>query len=351
MCHKKGCAGQSSGEKLKERKTLVIAEAGVNHNGSLDMAQELIEAAADVGANIVKFQTFTADAIVSKEAEKAEYQKETTSTKESQYEMIKKLELDKEAHLELMAYCKQKGIEFLSSPFDHKSIDLLDELGLKRFKIPSGEITNLPYLRHIGRMGKPIIMSTGMSTLDEVRDALNILLKAGAKKDEITILHCNTEYPTPMKDVNLNAMLTIKDELGVNIGYSDHTLGIEVPIAAVAMCATVIEKHFTLDRSLPGPDHTASLEPDELKAMVTAIRNIERAMGDGVKQPSPSETKNINIVRKSIVAAKNIEKGEIFTEENLAVKRPGTSISPMRWDEIIGRFAERDYKVDEFIEQ
>ena len=350
MCHKKGCAGQSSGEKLKERKTLVIAEAGVNHNGSLDMAQELIEAAADVGANIVKFQTFTADAIVSKEAEKAEYQKETTSTKESQYEMIKKLELDKEAHLELMAYCKQKGIEFLSSPFDHKSIDMLDELGLKRFKIPSGEITNLPYLRHIGRYGKPIILSTGMATLKEVEDALNVLEESGAPKIQITVLHCNTEYPTPMEDVNLKAMITIRNELGVNIGYSDHTLGIEVPIAAVAMGATIIEKHFTLDRILPGPDHTASLEPNELKAMVTAIRNIEKAIGDGEKKPSLSEAKNVSVARKSIVAMIPIKKGELFTEENLTVKRPGTGISPMEWDNVIGKVANHNYYIDGIIE-
>lgn len=328
---------------MNEQKTLIIAEAGVNHNGSMDMAHELIDVAVDAGANIVKFQTFTADAIVSKGAEKAEYQKETTSTSESQYEMIKKLELDKEAHLELIAYCEKKGIEFLSSSFDHKSIDLLDKLELKRFKIPSGEITNLPYLQHIGRMGKTIIMSTGMATLEEVRAALNILMEAGTERNKITVLHCNTEYPTPMEDVNLKAMLTIRDKLGVKVGYSDHTLGIEIPIAAVTLGATIIEKHFTLDRNLPGPDHHASLKPGELKAMVKAIRNIEKAMGDGVKQLTPSEMRNIPIVRKSIVAKKTIKKGEIFTEENLSVKRPGNGISPMEWYEVLGMSADKDY--------
>ena len=249
----------------------------------------------------------------------------------------------------LFRSCKQKDIQFLSTAFDHDSIDLLDQLNIPFFKIPSGEITNLPYLRHIGRMGKPIIMSTGMSTLDEVHNALNILIESGAEKEQITILHCNTEYPTPMEDVNLKAMLTIKDELGVNIGYSDHTLGIEVPIAAVAMGATVIEKHFTLDRNMPGPDHAVSLEPEELKAMVTAIRNIEKAMGGGEKKPSSSETKNISVARKSIVAKMSIKKGELFTEENLTVKRPGTGISPMRWDTVIGKVASSDYGMDDLI--
>ena len=334
---------------MKRSPTTIIAEAGVNHNGSLDMAHQLIDAAGEAGVKIVKFQTFTADTIVSKGAEKAAYQKETTSTNESQYDMIKKLELDKEAHLELIAYCEKKGIEFLSSPFDHKSIDLLDELGLKRFKIPSGEITNLPYLRHIGRMGKLLIMSTGMATMEEVRVALNVLLEAGAEKDQIIVLHCNTEYPTPMEDVNLKAMLTIRDELGVKVGYSDHTLGIEIPIAAVSMGAEVIEKHFTLDRTLPGPDHAASLEPNELKAMVSAIRNIEKAIGDGVKRPSASEIKNIQIVRKSIVAKIPIKKGERFTEENLTVKRSGMGIIPMRWDEILGLIADKHYSIDDEI--
>jgi N,N'-diacetyllegionaminate synthase len=263
--------------------------------------------------------------------------------------MIKKLELDRSAHEELIAYCNQKKIQFLSTAFDHDSIDLLAELGIPVYKIPSGEITNLPYLRHVGRMGKPVIMSTGMANIDEVQAAMEVLLEAGVKKDDLTILHCNSEYPTPILDVNLRAMLTVRDELGVKVGYSDHTLGIEVPIAAVALGATIIEKHFTLNRSLPGPDHAASLEPDELKAMVKSIRNIEKAMGNGVKTPSPSETKNISIARKSIVAKRAIKKGEVFSEQNLTVKRPGTGISPMEWDNVLGNVADGDYQVDDLI--
>jgi len=331
------------------RKVLIIAEAGVNHNGTLELARKLVDVASDCAADIVKFQTFTADSIVSRSAEKAQYQKETTSTSESLHGMIKKLELDKETHLELNTYCKEKRIEFLSSPFDNRSIDLLDELGLERLKIPSGEINNLPYLRHIGSFGKPIILSTGMSNLSEIEAALDILEKAGTSRDEITVLHCNTEYPTPMEDVNLNAMLTIRRKLGVKVGYSDHTLGIEIPIAAVALGATVIEKHFTLDRNLPGPDHRASLEPGELKDMIKSIRNIERAMGDGVKKPSPSETKNIPIARKSIVVKMSIKKGEIFSDENLTVKRSGAGTSPMEWDNLIGRYSEKDYHPDDLI--
>lgn len=334
---------------MKIPHTLIIAEAGVNHNGSMEYAKRLIDIASEADADYVKFQTFKAETLVTKIADKAEYQKEITDTDESQFEMIKKLELDRKAHEELVEYCKIKDIRFLSTAFDHNSIELLAELNIPLFKIPSGEITNLPYLRHIGRMGKPIIMSTGMSTLDEVHNALNILIESGAEKEQITILHCNTEYPTPMKDVNLKAMLTIKDELGVNIGYSDHTLGIEVPIAAVAMGATVIEKHFTLDRTLPGPDHAASLEPNELKDMVNAIRNIEKAMGNGIKKPSPSEIKNMPITRKSIVAKKIIIKGEKFTEENLIVKRPGTGISPMDWENVVGSLANRSYEMDDLI--
>jgi N,N'-diacetyllegionaminate synthase len=334
---------------LKIPHTIIIAEAGVNHNGSIESAKKLIDVAKETGADYVKFQTFKAERLVTQSADKAKYQKNITDKNESQFDMIKKLELDRAAHEELIEYCKSKDIRFLSTAFDHDSIDMLTELDIPLFKIPSGEITNLPYLRHIGRMGKPIIMSTGMSTLEEVCSALNILMEAGAKKDKITILHCNTEYPTPMEDVNLKAMLTIGDELGINIGYSDHTLGIEVPIAAVALGATVIEKHFTLDRNLPGPDHAASLEPDELKAMVTTIRNIEKAMGDGVKKPSPSETKNKPIARKSIVAKKIIKKGEFFSEDNLAVKRPGIGISPMEWDNVMGKPASRDYEMDELI--
>ena len=331
--------------------TLIIAEAGVNHNGSIETAEQLIETAAEAGADLVKFQTFSADRLVTGSASKADYQLETTSTSESQHEMIRKLELSREMHEELIAHCKKCGVGFFSTGFDPQSVDLLAELGLDRFKIPSGEITNLPYLRHIGQYGKPVILSTGMARLGEIEAALEVLEDSGTPRERVTVLHCNTEYPTPMADVNLKAMLAIRDALGVQVGYSDHTLGIEVPIAAVAMGATVIEKHFTLDRNLPGPDHRASLEPDELKAMVQAIRNIELALsGDGLKRPSPSESKNLEIVRKSLVALVSIKAGEPFTEANLGVKRPGSGISPMRWDEFIGRPANRDYQVDELIE-
>ncbi len=335
---------------MKTQHTIIIAEAGVNHNGSMVSAKKLVDVAADAGADYVKFQTFKADTLVTQSAEKAEYQKIITDKSESQFEMIKKLELDKSAHDELIKHCEEKGIRFLSAAFDHDSIELLADLNIPLYKIPSGEITNLPYLRHIGRMGKPIILSTGMSTLEEVQKALNVLLESGVEKEKITILHCNTEYPTPMEDVNLKAMLTIREELGVNIGYSDHTLGIEVPIAAVAMGATVIEKHFTLDRTLTGPDHAASLEPHELKSMVTAIRNIKKAMGDGIKKPSPSETRNIPIARKSIVAKKPIKKGERYSEENITVKRPGTGISPIEWDNIINQKSIKDFIIDDLIE-
>ena len=334
---------------MKIKPTLIIAEAGVNHNGSIDRAKKMIDVAAEAGADFVKFQTFRANSLVTKQADKAEYQKGLPGTNETQFEMIKKLELDKKAHEKLIVCCKQKGIKFLSTAFDHGSIELLAKLDITLFKIPSGEITNLPYLRHIGGMGKPIILSTGMSTLDEVHGALNILLEAGAKKDNITILHCNTEYPTPMEDVNLKAMLTIRNELGVNVGYSDHTRGIEVPIAAVTMDATVIEKHFTLDRTLPGPDHAASLEPDELKLMVIAIRNIENAMGDGIKKPTLSEIKNLPIARKFIVAKKSIKKGKKFSEKNLTVKRSGIGISPMEWDNVILQKAKKNFDKDELI--
>jgi len=330
-------------------KTFIIAEAGVNHNGSIKLAKKLIDVAVEAGADAVKFQTFKADKVVSKYAPKAEYQKKTTCKNESQYEMIKKLELDEKAHKELISYCKQKGIMFLSTPFDHDSIELLNELGLEIFKIPSGEITNLPYLRHIGSLKKRVILSTGMSDLGEIEDALDVLINAGTLKENITVLHANTMYPTPMEDVNLKAMQTIAYAFKVDVGYSDHTLGIEVPIAAVAMGAKVIEKHFTLNRDMEGPDHKASLEPDELKAMVKAIRNIELALGDGIKKPTVSEIPNIKIARKSIVAKRVIKKGEILTEENLTTKRPGNGISPMRWDEIIGTVASRDYEMDDLI--
>ena len=334
---------------MSKPNTTIIAEAGVNHNGSVDTAKKLIEAASEAGSDLIKFQTFKTESIITKKAEKAYYQKDFTEKSESQFEMLKKLELDRTAHEELIQYCKIKNIQFLSTAFDHDSIDLLAELNIPFYKIPSGEITNLPYLRHIGRMGKPIIMSTGMATLDEVRFALKVLLGSGAEKEKITILHCNTEYPTPMEDVNLNAMLTIQDELEIAVGYSDHTLGIEIPVAAVALGACVIEKHFTLDRTLPGPDHCASLEPEELKLMVAAIRNIEKAMGDWVKKPSPSEMKNMSIARRSIVAKKPISKGELFTEKNLTVKRPGTGVSPMEWDTYIGRSADKEYQMDDLI--
>ena len=330
--------------------TLIIAEAGVNHNGDLHLAERLIVAAADAGADAVKFQTFVADRLVTVTATKADYQKQTTAASESQHAMIRRLELTRPMHERLLAYSQERGISFLSTPFDLPSIDLLAELGLPRFKIPSGEITHLPYLRHIGSFGKRIILSTGMATLGEIETALEVLETAGTGRDQITVLHCNTEYPTPMADVNLRAMLTIRDAFGVAVGYSDHTPGIEIPIAAVALGATVIEKHLTLDRTLPGPDHKASLEPGEFAAMVRAIRNIECALGDGRKRPSPSEAKNKPIARKSLVAAVAIRAGQVFTPENVAVKRPGTGISPMRWDEVMGRVATRDFGVDELVE-
>ena len=335
---------------MRIQRTIIIAEAGVNHNGSMELAKKLIDAAIVAEVDFVKFQTFKAETLVTQTADKAKYQKELTGEFESQFEMIKKLELHQEDHKDLLKYCKSKDIQFLSTAFDNDSIDLLAKLDIPLFKIPSSEITNLPYLRHIGRMGKPIIMSTGMSTLEEVSNALNILLEAGLEKEKITILHCNTEYPTPLEDVNLNAMLTIRNELNVNVGYSDHTLGIEIPIAAVAMGATIIEKHFTIDRTLQGPDHAASLEPDELKEMVKSIRNIEKSMGDGVKKPSRSETKNISIARKSIVAKKSIKKGEFFSENNLTIKRPGTGISPMEWDDVIAQKSNKSFSIDELIE-
>ena len=331
-------------------KTFIIAEAGVNHNGSPELAKKMIDVAVDVGADAIKFQTFKAEQVISRNAKKAAYQIQTTDAAESQLDMIRRLELDSSTHKRLFQYCKVKKIQFLSSPFDLESIGLLTSLGLTILKIPSGEITNLPYLRKIGALKKEIILSTGMADLGEIEDALNVLMEAGTARADITILHCNTEYPTPFQDVNLRAMLTIKAAFpGIQVGYSDHTPGIEAPIAAVAMGSTVIEKHFTLDKNMKGPDHRTSLEPDELKAMVHAIRNIEKALGNGIKNPSPSELKNELIARKSIVAARNIRKGELFTEENLTVKRPGTGISPMRWDEVIGKKASRNFNADELI--
>jgi len=327
----------------------IIAEAGVNHNGSIELAFKLVDAAIEAGVDAVKFQTFKSENLVSKNTQKAEYQKKATNSSESQFEMLKKLELSFDSYRKLNEYCKDKNIIFLSTPFDHSSINLLYELNLKIFKIPSGEITNLPYLRHIGSLAKQVVLSTGMSTLKEVGDALAILIDSGTKKENITVLHTNTMYPTPMEDVNLKAMQTIQKEFDVSVGYSDHTLGIEVDIAAVAMGASMIEKHFTLDKAMKGPDHIASLEPKELKAMVTAIRNIEKAIGKNIKTVSPSERENKNIVRKSITARYSIKKGERLTEDNLIIKRPGTGISPMNWDKIIGTAAMKDYQADELI--
>lgn len=330
--------------------TLIIAEAGVNHNGSIELAKQLIDAAADAGVDYVKFQTFKTENLVSKSAKMADYQKRNMSVGEnSQYSMLKKLELSPQQHYELVSYCNEKGINFFSTAFDLDSVDFLASLHLGLWKIPSGEITNYPYLRKIASYKEPVILSTGMSTFDEIADAISVLIKFGVSKEQITILHCNTEYPTPMNDVNLKAMHTIGEKFSVNVGYSDHTQGIEVPIAAVALGATVVEKHFTLDCTMDGPDHKASLEPQELKAMVTAIRNIEQALGNEEKKVSTSEGRNKSVARKSIVAAKDIEKGELLTEENLTVKRPGGGISPMKWEYIIGTRAIRTFEADEQI--
>jgi N,N'-diacetyllegionaminate synthase len=332
-------------------RTIIIAEAGVNHNGSMETAKKLIEVAAAAGADYVKFQTFKAGNLVTMNAPQAEYQKKNAGDGDFQYGMLKKLELSPEMHLELMDCCKNQGIKFLSTGFDLESIDFLDRLDVDFFKVPSGEITNKPYLIHVAKKGRPVIISTGMASLPEVKDALDLLADYGVKKEDITVLHCTTAYPTPMEEVNLRAMLSMQRELGVKTGYSDHTLGIEVPIAAVALGARIIEKHFTLDRNMPGPDHKASLEPDELKAMVAAIRNVEKATsGSGAKEPGPSELKNIMVARKSIVAACSIGKGEIFSLHNLATKRPGSGISPMLWDEVIGKKAKRSFQADEPIE-
>jgi N,N'-diacetyllegionaminate synthase len=332
------------------KKILIIAEAGVNHNGDINLAKQLVDVAAAAGADSVKFQTFSADRQVTQNARKAEYQIQATSSSESQYEMLSKLELSESMHRELIEHCKNRNIEFLSTAFDIESVNLLISLGQKIFKIPSGEITNLPYLRHIGQFGKKVILSTGMSTLGDVELAIDALEHAGTHRSNITALHCTTEYPTPMYEVNLQAMESIRSAFDIDVGYSDHTQGIEASIAAAALGASVIEKHFTIDSNLPGPDHKASLEPDQLKAMVDAIRNVEIALGDGIKRPTPSEVKNKSIVRKSIVAMRAIKAGEIFTVENLTAKRPGYGISPMRWDDVLGQSARRDFLVDELIE-
>ncbi len=329
---------------------IIIAEAGVNHNGDFEKAKQLVDVAVDAGVDYVKFQTFKAENLTTKSAKRAEYQDNNTGNTDSQFEMLKKIELSQEQHYQLMEYCESKGIKFFSTGFDLESLEFLHNVGLKLAKIPSGEITNLPYLEKIAELFDTVILSTGMADMTEIEDAVNVLLNKGIKKENLTVLHCNTEYPTPMEDVNLKAMLYIHDELGVKIGYSDHTLGIEVPIAAVALGATVIEKHFTLDRNLEGPDHKASLEPDELKAMVTGIRNIEKALaGSGKKEPSKSEIKNKSIARKSIVAKCAIKKGEVFTVDNLIIKRPATGISPMRWYDVLGKTANKNYVEDEIL--
>ena len=327
-------------------KTIIIAEAGVNHNGDIKIAKRLIDVASDAGVDYVKFQTFKAEKIVSPIAKKCEYQSKNIGDNDDfQYSMLKKLELSDQDHMELISYCKKKDIKFLSTAFDTDGVKYLDELGLDLFKIPSGEITNFPYLRAIAQVGKPVILSTGMSTINEISDAFDVFKKYGLDSKDITILHCNTEYPTPMNDVNLKAMLTIEDKFKVNVGYSDHTLGIEVPIAAVAMGASVIEKHFTLDSTLPGPDHAASLEPNELKLMVKSIRNIESAISDnGIKKPSKSEMKNISIVRKSIHVLKSMKAGDIISEDDIFALRPGGGISPMKWNEVIGKRLVKDIK-------
>lgn len=331
-------------------RTLIIAEAGVNHNGDMALAKQLIDVAAEAGADLVKFQTFKADRLATRTAKKADYQNESTDIKESQYEMLERLELTLDMHKELIAHCAMRNIRFFSTGFDVESLDMLASLGLDSFKVPSGEITNLPYLRHVGLLSKSVILSTGMANMGEIEAAIEVLEQAGVVRTNITVLHCTTEYPTPMREVNLRAMQSIQKAFGVAVGYSDHTVGIEVAIAAVAMGASVIEKHFTIDRNLAGPDHKASLEPNELKSMVTSIRNIEFALGDGVKRITPSEAKNKPIARKSLVAKCAISRGDVFTAENLAVKRPGSGVSPMRWDEVIGRIASSDYSADDLIE-
>lgn len=335
---------------MNNKKVIIIAEAGVNHNGSYELAIKMVDEAKRAGADYVKFQTAKPELVISTFAPKAEYQKETTGTAESQLEMCKAIHLPLTDYKPLKEYCDKVGIGFMSTPFDLVSIDVLEPLDMDYYKIPSGEITNLPYLRKIASKHRPVILSTGMCEVEEVEAALQVLEQGGVKRSDVIVLHCNTEYPTPMADVNLRAMDDLRRSLGVEVGYSDHTKGIEVPIAAVALGATVIEKHFTLDKTMEGPDHKASLEPDELKAMVDAIRNIEQALGDGHKHVSPSERKNMDIARKSIVAARDIRKGEVLTEENITTKRPGNGISPMRWDSVIGTTAIRDFGYDELIE-
>lgn len=336
---------------MDKQHVIIIAEAGVNHNGSMENAFKLIDAAAEAGVDYIKFQSFKAEKLVSESAKKADYQiKNTGKTNETQFQMLMKLELSEEQHIQLIEYCNKKNVKFFSTAFDLESLDYLHSIGLQLVKIPSGELTNLPYLRKAASLFNKVILSTGMATIDEINDAVNVFLRAGISKEKITILHCNTEYPTPLEDVNLKAMLHIQEVFNTKVGYSDHTVGIEVPIAAVALGASIIEKHFTLDKNMEGPDHKASLEPDELKSMVSTIRNIETALsGSGIKEVTESEKKNISIARKSIVAKRTIKKGETITNDNITTKRPGNGISPMNWDEIIGKTAIRDFDIDELI--
>jgi N,N'-diacetyllegionaminate synthase len=331
--------------------TLIIAEAGVNHNGDIQLAKKLVEVASDSNVDVVKFQTFRASSLVTKNAKKADYQSKPSSESDNQLDMLQKLELSEEQHKELKELANNRNLEFLSTGFDIESLQMLISLGINRIKIPSGEITNLPYLRFIAAQKKKVILSTGMSTLKDIENALSVLFKGGVKVEDITVLHCTTNYPARMDEVNLNAMVSIGKEFGVSMGYSDHTEGIEVSIAAVALGAVVIEKHFTLDRNLPGPDHKASLEPRELTALVDGIRNIEVAIGDGIKKPMKSELANINAARKSLVACQRIQKGDLFSEKNVTVKRPGSGISPMEWDSIIGTVSDKSYEVDDLISQ
>ncbi len=331
-------------------RTLIIAEAGVNHDGDLARAKKLVEVAAGAGADAVKFQTFKADRLATAAAAKARYQLDSTAPSESQHSMLKRLELTEEMHEQLLEHCARSSIEFLSSAFDIPSLEMLEALGVSRIKIPSGEITNLPYLRRVGELGKPVILSTGMAESDEIAAAIGLLEASGTLRERITVLHCTSAYPAPLGEVNLRAMVTIGEKFGVAVGYSDHTTGIDVPVAAVALGAVVIEKHFTLDRTLPGPDHRASLEPGELGEMVRSIRRIEEALGDGAIRVGPTERENRAVVRKSIVAAGAIRAGEVFTESNITVERPGTGLSPMEWDKVVGRVAKRDFIPDESIE-
>ncbi len=337
-------------EIVKLKNTLIIAEAGVNHNGDVALARELVDVAADVGADFIKFQTFTADKLITLDAAKAEYQKKSGLIGESQFDMLRKLELSKDAHFELIEYAKKRNVSFLSTGFSVEDLFFLKQLDLDYFKVPSGEITNVPYLEVVGSFNKPIILSTGMSTLAEVQFAVEILISVGVSRDKITLLHCTSEYPAPYSDVNLMAMLTLKKHFQFEVGYSDHTLGIEVSLAAVALGATVIEKHLTLDPKMNGPDHAASLSPDEFYKLVSSIRNIDISLGSSTKAPSMSEIKNINVVRKSIVAKKNIRKGDIYTVENLTTKRPGLGVSAIFWHEILGSQAKKDYQIDELIQ-